>query len=354
MKRFTAASFLQRLIVVFWWLVVLFPPLFSGGLDDRKQHCALLWNVWVFIVWSIFCDGWGSGPHSGAKESQSESEDPETACRNWLVTQKDHKYYMQLYKPLQFPQNTSVNSSCIFFNPTSFFTCADLCHCHANFPIFNKKLLEALPKCWVNSQHNTHLPWIKSKLSQVSISEANISAVHRRTRSLQKRMICDLAGFFVTLIWREKPWKNPPGFFDFLLVSPKKIWQKDAPPFLPAPSNGSLNPGLRKMASIWHLFEGPGFFLLFSIHQVFILIKLHPPLVEKDCEWLTQADALLQSKKPNRSRYSTKNLTWNSEHMMIFSKKKNISFFQLALFFPSPILNVCQFISEQRCNIHFL
>lgn len=114
MKRFTAASFLQRLIVVFWWLVVLFPPLFSGGLDDRKQHCALLWNVWVFIVWSIFCDGWGSGPHSGAKESQSESEDPETACRNWLVTQKDHKYYMQLYKPLQFPQNTSVNSSCIF------------------------------------------------------------------------------------------------------------------------------------------------------------------------------------------------------------------------------------------------
>ena len=77
-------------------------------------------------------------------------------------------------------------------------------------------------------------------------------------------------------------------------------------------------------------------------------------LVEKDCEWLTFLLMLCCNQtKPNRLRYSTKNLTWNSEHMMIFSPKKNISFFQLAFFFSSPILNVCQFISEQRCNIPF-
>ena len=81
------------------------------------------------------------------------------------------------------------------------------------------------------------------------------------------------------------------------------------------------------MASIWHLLEGPGFFLLFSIHQVFILIELHPPLGEKKMWVADPGWFLLQSNKTNRLSYSTK--TFNMElwtYDDFLTKKKHILF----------------------------
>ena len=178
-------------------------------------------------------------------------------------------------------------------------------------------------------QHNTPCHESSQNWAQVSISEANISAVHRRTRSLQISAICLCFGWLT----RDLEGKNPGKIhLDFLIFcwfsfSKKKYDKKKLNLFFQhPPMDLEKTLGCAKWHPFGTFWRVQVSFYCFLYTKCLSSLNFTHLLVEKDCEWLTQADALLQSKKPNRSSYSTKNLTWNSEHMMIFPPKKHILF----------------------------
>ena len=96
--------------------------------------------------------------------------------------------------------------------------------------MFNKKKLSKHSPNVGSTQHTCHES--SQNWAQVSISEANISAVHRRTRSLQKQNDLCFGWFFRDLvIWREKTGKIHPDFWLFCWFLQKKILQKETQPF---------------------------------------------------------------------------------------------------------------------------
>ena len=84
MKRFNAASFLRKIV----GSRTLFSVLFGFG-DEKTPRCFVVKRLSFYLSRALFGDRLGS--HSGAKESLSDSEDPdekmigffqETAYRN--------------------------------------------------------------------------------------------------------------------------------------------------------------------------------------------------------------------------------------------------------------------------------
>ena len=155
-----------------------------------------------------------------------------------------------------------------------------------------------------------------------------------------QRFVCALAGWPV--IWRGKTLEKSTRIFWYFvgLVSPKKKYdKKKLNLFFQHASNGSLNP--KGLLNGWHPihlapFGGSRFLsILFSIHQCVYPHWTSPTFwSKKKCEWLTFLLMLCCIPKKTESIklfHQKFNMElWTYDDVLT---KKNISFFQLALFF---------------------